>query len=532
MRSTKGKAMGAAFLGIPVVIAWVASGLATACTSSAVTPCDLADCTETGPGPDVSIPDAGKDADPIPTGCDTPTAPGKNPEKCLTDEFGAYVAPNGNDANPGTKALPYKTIGKALSGDRSRIVVCEGSYEETLTVVRSAELYGGVTCTFDKAGGKAKIAPAASTGLTVGSGTLKLFDVEVIAKSATEPGASSVGIFAKAGTVVEIARGRVEARDGADGADAKATGDNRLDKDPTGAPASGATGGIDKKCTCSIHGESTGGSGGDGGKNLGAPAGAKGGNGLSMPTTTPVGIFTGEGGAGEAALGDSCRNGRLGAPGTARQGGAGAKDVGAVTAMGWKTRDGASGESGNPGQGGGGGGGSYFNATSAGGGGGGCGGCGGAGGFGGGGGGASIAVLALDAMVLLQTTELKTGKGGVGKAGGTGQAVSGGGGGAGTVGACSGAAGGPGAGGGGGGGGAGGSSLGIGYTGVAPKIDGQAVDEAEVRSGISVGARGAGGAAGMGGAGYTAGLPNSDSGGNGTAGADGAAKAVLKVGRE
>ena len=63
-------------------------------------PCGTADGStpETGPGPDVSIPDAGKDGDPVPTGCDTPTAPAKNPEKCLTDEFGAYVAPNGNDA--------------------------------------------------------------------------------------------------------------------------------------------------------------------------------------------------------------------------------------------------------------------------------------------------------------------------------------------------------------------------------------------------------------------------------------------------
>ena len=476
--------------------------------------------------------DTGKDADPIPTGCDTPTEPAKNPEKCLVDGFGAFVSPNGNDANPGTKALPYKTIGKALAGEKDRIVVCEGTYDEALTISRSAALYGGVTCAFDKAGAKAKIAPAASTGLTVGSGTLKLFDVEVIAKSATEPGASSIGIFAKAGTALEIQRGRVEAGDGADGADAKATGDNRLDKEPTGAPASGATGGIDKKCTCSLHGESTGGSGGDGGKNLGAPAGAKGGNGLSTPTTTPVGIFTGEGGAGEAALGDSCRNGRVGAPGVARQGGAGAKDVGAVTAMGWKTRDGSSGESGNPGQGGGGGGGSYFNVTSAGGGGGGCGGCGGAGAAGGGGGGASIAILAFDAAIAIDSVELKSGKGGAGKMGGTGQAGGGGGGGGGTVGACSGAAGGPGAGGGGGGGGAGGSSFGIAYSGNAPRVDGQAVDSADSRSGISVGSKGETGAGGGGGAGYTAGMPNSSAGANGTPGAEGASKAVVKVSKE
>ncbi len=497
-------------------------------------PCGTADGStpETGPGPDVVIPDSGKDADPIPTGCDTPTEPAKNPEKCLVDGFGAFVAPNGNDANPGTKALPYKTIGKALAGEKDRIVVCEGTYDEALTISRSAALYVGVTCAFDKAGAKAKIAPAASTGLTVGSGTLKLFDVEVIAKSATEPGASSIGIFAKAGTALEILRGRVEAGDGADGADAKATGDNRLDKDPTGAPASGATGGIDKKCTCSLHGNSTGGSGGDGGKNAGAPLGMNGGKGLSDPVASTMPPYNGEGGAGATGVSGAmgCRIGEPGSPGSPRRGGS-SGPVGKVSATGWIPGNGGPGEAGNPGQGGGGGGGSFFNGSSAGGGGGGCGGCGGAGAFGGGGGGASIAVLALDATVMVQGTDLKTGKGGAGKPGGTGQA-GGGGGGGGTVGACSGAAGGPGAGGGGGGGGAGGSSLGIAYTGAAPKIDGQPIDEADTRNGIAVGARGAVGEAGTGGAGYTAAIPNSSPGGTGTQGAEGAAKAVLKVTKE
>jgi hypothetical protein len=478
---------------------------------------------------DASV-DTGKDADPIPTGCDTPSEPAKNPEKCLVDGFGAFVAPNGNDANPGTKALPYKTIGKALAGEKDRIVVCEGTYDEALTISRSAALYGGVTCTFDKAGAKAKIAPAASTGLTVGSGTLKLFDVEVIAKSATEPGASSIGIFAKAGTTVELSRSRIEAGDGSDGAEPKPTGDNIV-ADRSGNGATGMTGGAAKACKCSVHGESAGGAGGNGGTNGAAPTGKNGEPGGALPAATPVGGFTGAAGNGELTLGDGCTTGRIGAPGGARAGGVGAAGIGSLTSSGWKAAEGKPGEAGNPGQGGGGGGGSYFNGGSAGGGGGGCGGCGGAGAFGGGGGGGSIAVLALDATVLLQTTELKTGKGGAGRPGGTGQA-GGGGGGGGTVGACSGGAGGPGAGGGGGGGGAGGSSLGIAYTGLAPKIDGQTTEDAETRTGITVGDRGAVGAAGNGGAGYTAAMPNSPAGGNGTPGAQGAAKAVLKVTKE
>ena len=102
--------------------------------------------------PDGTIPEAGPDAEPPPKDCLTPTEPVKNPEKCLVDAFGAFVSPSGDDANDGSKAKPFKTIGRALQGVRTRIVVCEGEYAGSVDVTRAVEIYGGVSCDFTKAG--------------------------------------------------------------------------------------------------------------------------------------------------------------------------------------------------------------------------------------------------------------------------------------------------------------------------------------------------------------------------------------------
>ncbi len=50
-----------------------------------------------------------------PVGCESPQDPVKQAEKCLVDGYGVYVSPSGNDATgAGTRAAPYKTLGKAL----------------------------------------------------------------------------------------------------------------------------------------------------------------------------------------------------------------------------------------------------------------------------------------------------------------------------------------------------------------------------------------------------------------------------------
>src|SRR5688500_5717275 len=48
-----------------------------------------------------------------------------------------YVSPSGNDANAGTAAAPYRTVGKAVSATASggTIVLRGGTYRETLGTV-------------------------------------------------------------------------------------------------------------------------------------------------------------------------------------------------------------------------------------------------------------------------------------------------------------------------------------------------------------------------------------------------------------
>jgi len=489
--------------------------------------CDNEACepVDGGTTPDGSPSDATTDRDPPPPGCTTPENPLQNPEKCLVDAFGAFVSPTGDDANDGTKAKPFKTIGKALASGKTRVVVCEGTYAEALDIARDVEIYGGVACSFDKAGKHALISPDAPVGLRISAGSLKAFELDVRASAPPTDGGSSVGIFAKTGTTVELSRCVVEAADAKDGVDAAPASNNHFG-DPAGNNSSGGTGGPLKTCACPIYGVSASGGGGNGG-TAGNPIGTNGSGGSSTPPAPTQGTYTGAGGNGAPNAGTPCNPGLLGSPGTARLSGTGPTRPGTVNENGWSPASGGTGEAGNPGQGGGGGGGAYYlGVNGAGGGGGGCGGCGGAPGLGGGGGGASIGILALDATVRVTSTEIKTGKGGAGKQGGTGQA--GGGGGGGTVGACSGAFGGAGAGGGGGGGGAGGLVAGIAYTGVAPQIDTKETAAADVATGMTLGAPGLPGGGGAGGDKAT--IPvDGFAGAMGASGPAGLAKAVIKV---
>jgi hypothetical protein len=422
-------------------------------------PCGTADGStpETGPGPDVVIPDSGKDADPIPTGCDTPTEPAKNAEKCLTDEFGSFVSPNGNDGNPGTKALPYKTLGQALKGTRTRIVVCEGDYAGSVEVTRAVEIYGGASCDFTKAGGKAKVVAAkAGYGIKVEkvSGAVVLADLEVVGANGAAPSESSMGVFVTESGSVKILRSRIEAGDGAD-APPKRDGNFTY---PADAMLKGADG-DDKK-----NGDVTDDTGGAGGSTAACPgggtsSGGKGGNfgfqGLDGAPRPPGGVKGDPNGNCAFGLGKD------GDPGSAGQASPGASAAARLSGGGIEGTKGQDGTAGGIGGGGGGG----FGFTGAGGGGG-AGGCGGQGGFGGGAGGSSVALVSHMSTVTLTAVELvaKTAKaGGTGGTGQTGQ--SGGFRGNGSGAACQGGNGAKGGDGGAGGGGAGGIAAGIAWAG-------------------------------------------------------------------
>ena len=399
--------------------------------------------------PDGAVPEAGPDAEPPPKDCLTPTDPTKNPDKCLVDAFGAFVSPSGEDANDGSKAKPYKTLGRALQGVRTRIVVCEGEYTASLDVTRAVEVYGGVSCDFTKAGAKAKVVatkPAYGVKVEKVTGAVVLADLDVVGMNAAAPSESSVGVWVTESGNVKLLRSRVEAGDGADAPAARDGSFALAAKAPDGQMAVANTGGAAGDTgACPGGGSSKGGKGGDIGfqgddATPRPPGGAKG------PATADCAVTgTGFGGT----------------PGTPGMDRAGATPVATLTSTGLT---GNKGQDGSPGTIGGGGGGGY--GTAGAGGGGGAGGCGGQGGFGGAAGGSSVAVVSFTSTVALEATDLvaKTAKpGGAGGKGQVGQA--GGFRGNGSGGACQGGNGAKGGDGGGGGGGAGGIAAGIAWAG-------------------------------------------------------------------
>jgi len=438
--------------------------------------CDPKDDGGTDGAAEGSPSDATTDRDPPPPGCTTPENPLQNPEKCLVDAFGAFVSPTGDDANDGTKAKPFKTIGKALASGKTRVVVCEGTYAEALDIGRDVEIYGGVACSFDKAGPTPVLDSGKALGLSVSRGNVRLANLALVAKDATEAGESSIGVAVAAGAALTMVGGAVSAGAGAAGTEgttasnysALAQSDSKI----KGNDGSGNMGGAAQTCAMlgcveNVGVANTGGSGGVGAAGGGSP----GTNGATSVPGAPAG--RGNGGSYDVGLA-TCGVGIPGADASGANGGVGATTPGSIEGGKWTATRGTTGTTARPGQAGGGGsGGRDQGAMNAGGGGGGCGGCGGGKGLGGQSGGSSFAVLSMSATVSLENVTLKTATGGKGGKGGDGQI--------GQLGGLSGAAaasgigcpgglGGQGGQGGGGGGGAGGHSVAVAYTGTKPTL--------------------------------------------------------------
>ena len=441
--------------------------------------------------------DSGFDGPPVPEGCD-PNAEAKDAPKCVVNEYGVFVdAAGGNDANPGTKESPKKTIGAALTalGGKPRVYVCDGSYSGTIEMKGGVAVYGGFACgTWSYTGARPKVTANAAGDFALRiagvSDAITIADVELIALAGTEAAPSSIAAFVSDSSKVTLKRVRLVAAAGAKGKDGTAgtTGvptPADLNGNPGGAGA-GGLGGAAKSCTCSSGGSSKGGKGGDPAVNGEAGEAA-------MATPDPP-TATGEG---STAI--DCANlgsgGRPGSNAPAAANAASPSVIATVDATGLKPTAGANGTAGIPGQGGGGGGGAG-GAGAGGGGGGACGGCGGTGGGGGGGGGASVALLTFKSAVTVQSSELvaaNAGDGGTGMDGGAGQ--DGGIKGTQGAGACAGGNGGKGGKGGAGAGGGGGISAGI----VHDKSTAPIIDDATKNATTigTAGAKGNGGAVGV-----------------------------------
>ncbi|MGK3986354.1 hypothetical protein WME99_25130 [Sorangium sp. So ce136] len=434
------------------------------------------------------------------------------------DGCGIFVSAGlGDDANPGSRAEPVKTLSKALElADMGshRVYACAETFNETLGL-HSAIIWGGFDCAngwrHSGASAKTVVAPEGpvpeviwlggqaiatfanlqivapdgndvdgdergSIGINALEGVqLKLIASEVITGRGGKPGGSSIAIYLRTGSEIEVIDSNIAAGDGADGepgasADGMAAADGatgRPGADACTVDAQAGTPGVTTECD---DGSSVSGGGG-----LGlADRSSSGGNGEPVPDPNPTGA--GAGGIGQQGS-MACSDGQRGLDGAVGVQGQGARRPG-VVAWGRTLGKGQDGLSGRPGQGGGGGGGSRGGATACGagptggafGGSGGSGGCGGKPGKGGFAGGASIGIVTRGSKVTVRGSTIQTGRGGLGGAGGAGlpggSGATGGDGGRavpGTLAGCRGGDGGNGGPGGGGGGGLGGHSIGIAY---------------------------------------------------------------------
>jgi uncharacterized membrane protein YgcG len=451
--------------------------------------------------------DGGLEAEVAPPACDPTKSP--HDEPCVVDTaFGIFASPAGSDTDPGSKSAPVRTIGRAMDMAKAagkRVYVCAGSYPEQLVVGSSRDgvnVYGALDCATWSYGAanKVRVAPALS-GYALEIQSLQtgatFEDLEFDAQDAPygAPGASSVAVFVSSSQRVQFDHVVMLAGKGNDGAPAGSTSATNWFGTPpayaelNGNNAEDAGGAPSKPCTCADQSQTSGGAGG-GPMNIPSP-------GAGTPAYSDAGAGAGGTNALSCATGGTGQNGNEAPVPTPNMSSA---SRGSCSPSGCVPGTGSVGDNGKPGQGGGGGGNGPLSTGS--GGGGACGGCGGAGGKGGQGGGASIALLSFQSSTALADCTLTATAAGNGGAGGAAEAGQAGGimGGYGNLGGCAGGAGGAGAGGNGGQGGPGGPSLGIGYVGAPPTVDGVVFPQATVVSGISVGATGSGGATGLGGA--------------------------------
>ncbi|WP_437304402.1 hypothetical protein [Sorangium sp. So ce388] len=465
----------------------------------------------------------------------------------LQDGCGLFVSESlGDDANPGTRAEPLKTLRKALElveagGQPRHVYACAETFDESIWFYDTS-IWGGFDCKngwqYLGADAKTVIAPqqpvrevvtfggraitlanlrivapdgnevdrteACSNGIVAvrDEAELKLVASEVITGRGARPGGNSIGIYLTAGSEIEVIDSLIATGDGADGEAGAPAEDAAAADGRSGYPGADACTIDDAAATPAVttecdDGTSVSGQGGPGAPEQGYSAGP----GEPLPDPNPTGA--GAGGVGQQGS-TACTEGQRGLDGAAGVHGQGARLPGVV---GWvrtlgKGRDGTLGR---PGQGGGGGGGSRGGATACGagpvrgafGGSGGSGGCGGKQGTGGFAGGASIGIVTRGSKVTVRGSTLQTGRGGRGGAGGAGspegKGAPGGEGGRGVPGAlpgCRGGDGGNGGPGGGGGGGLGGHSAGIAY------LETAEVTRENVQATFRVGTAGKGGSGG------------------------------------
>ncbi|WP_437819374.1 hypothetical protein [Sorangium sp. So ce1078] len=407
----------------------------------------------------------------------------------LEDGCGVFVAGsfgNGDDANPGTRDKPVRTLQRGVElarTGRGRVFACNDGFFDPLTLPSGVDIIGGYNCLYWKRelGNRPThqmtrdfdilltVVPATDSDTGAADGVSTIVDMRFNSNG-------PIAILLRSNTAVEFLRSDIKSDYGWDGRDGEEwPWPNQAAEGPDGqyggeaCSAATVPGGAAAVNPCEGGIPSVGGKGGDG-----LPDGAGDGeDGQPFVASKPT---YGRGGDGDVA-GIYCQGGQVALHGEPGVVGAAGEGIGRITEAGWEGGKAVDGSRGMPGQGGGGGGGrrgglAVCGAASkggAGGGSGGAGGCGGRGGRGGENAHPTIGIVVLHAKLTVRDSVIRTREAGPGGDGGPpedggrgGRGAPGGALGDGTW-SCDGASGGEGGPGGYGGPGRGGDSIGIAY---------------------------------------------------------------------
>ena len=203
--------------------------------------------------------------------CDTgPKEPACNADPALgpaEDDCGVFVSSSlGDDANPGTRERPVRTLVKAIGLARSgplRVYACAEVFPEAVMVPSGVAVWGGLDCADGWAyvgdNRRTVLAPAPDAiPLQVNASELQgistLADLRLEAADASLPGGSSIAMLVQPGGAVEVRRSELVAGDGANGELGQGGGDG---------PAAGGTSGWSGGPACSANVVPGGAGGGD-----------------------------------------------------------------------------------------------------------------------------------------------------------------------------------------------------------------------------------------------------------------------------
>lgn len=348
-------------------------------------------------------------------------------------EQAVFVAPVGDDSNPGTMGEPLGSLAAALAMAKPKgadVYVCNGLYEQAVVIRgQGVRIFGGYDCSvgWRRVTDRARFTSKQSVPLVIEDASGVVIErIAFVAPDVTVPEGSSIAAIVDRSVDVQLRRVQLESgaggpgKPGLAGAALFGAAPKGADGSPScltlGCSANGQGGGKKTALACEGGGAAEpGGFGGDGAQ-AGSPAQA------GFPS--PSGALGGKvSSALEARDGQAGWEGERGVVGAAS-----VRPIGTFAGSTYlPTNSGALGSYGKPGAGGGGGAGAPevwqgdlcclpgYGASQ-----GGFGGCGGRPGHGGTGGGASIALVVIDSQVDLFWTRLLSGDGGDGGRGGVG----------------------------------------------------------------------------------------------------------------